>query len=88
MTTAILKTEQTVRAWGNSLAIRITGSVARALQLADGVPVTLELHGKELIVRAANREQKLTLAQKLELFDPKLHGGEAMASGRVGAEVF
>jgi len=31
---------------------------------------------------------KLTLAQKLAKFDPVLHGGEIMATGRVGAEVF
>jgi antitoxin MazE len=31
-------------------------------------------------------ERKLTLAQKLAAFDPGLHGGEAMASGRVGKE--
>jgi hypothetical protein len=30
----------------------------------------------------------LTLAQKLKAFSPQLHGGEAMANGRVGAEVF
>ena len=33
-------------------------------------------------------EPKLTLAQKLKAFDPAVHGGEAMASGLVGAEVF
>jgi hypothetical protein len=30
----------------------------------------------------------LTLAQKLKAFDPSQHGGEVMATGRVGAEVF
>jgi hypothetical protein len=29
-----------------------------------------------------------TLAQKLKAFDPARHGGEAMAGGRRGAEVF
>jgi antitoxin MazE len=31
---------------------------------------------------------KLTLAQKLKAFDPAVHGGEVMATGRVGPEVF
>jgi len=31
-------------------------------------------------------EPKLTLVQKLALFDLTKHGGEAMASGLVGAE--
>ncbi len=33
-------------------------------------------------------QPRLTLAQKLKALDPVLHGGEAMAAGRVGAEVF
>jgi antitoxin MazE len=30
---------------------------------------------------------RLTLAQKLALFDPERHGGEVMATTRVGSEV-
>jgi hypothetical protein len=30
----------------------------------------------------------LTVAQRLAAFDPALHGGEAMATGRVGKEAF
>jgi antitoxin MazE len=40
-----------------------------------------------VLVRAI-REPKLSLAQKLAKFDPKRHGGEAMATARVGHEVF
>jgi antitoxin MazE len=32
-------------------------------------------------------EPKLTLAQRLALFNPELHGGEAMATTPVGREV-
>ena len=32
--------------------------------------------------------RKLTLTEKLAKFDPAEHGGEAMATGRVGAELF
>jgi antitoxin MazE len=40
-----------------------------------------------VLVRAVGKP-KLTLAQKLEAFDPALHGGEAIATGRMGKEVF
>ena len=88
MTTVTLKSEQTVRTWGNSLAIRITGAVAKAAHLADGVPVTLELRGSELIVKASGTKPKLSLAQKLARFDPSMYGGDIATSGPVGAEVF
>lgn len=87
MSTTVLKTEQTVKAWGNGLGIRITGQLAKAAHLASGVPVTVEFDGDALIVRPAGR-QKLSLADRLKRFDPALHGGEVMAAGRVGAEAF
>jgi hypothetical protein len=34
----------------------------------------------------AKGEVRVSLAQKLALFDPKLHGGEAMATTRAGNE--
>ncbi|MBV8210941.1 MAG: PbsX family transcriptional regulator [Burkholderiaceae bacterium] len=82
-----VKVEQTIQEWGNGLGVRITAPVAKAARLVRGVPVTVEVVDGGVLVRVAGRP-KLTLAQKLKAFDPKLHGGEAMASGRVGAEVF
>ena len=32
--------------------------------------------------------RKLMLAEKLAKFDPATHGGEAMATGRIGVEEF
>ena len=50
------------------------------------------LHAWRLKVKAAAQaalgKPQLTLAQKLKAFDPAVHGGEVMATGRVGAEVF
>jgi antitoxin MazE len=40
-----------------------------------------------VLIRAVG-EPKLSLAQKLVAFDPDRHGGEVMATGRVGHEVF
>ena len=85
--TTMLKVEQTVQEWGNGLGVRITAPVAKAARFARGLPVTVEVVEDGVLVRAVGRP-KLTLAQKLKAFDPEQHGGEAMASGRVGAERF
>ena len=84
---AAVKVEQTVQEWGNGLGVRITAPVAKAARFARGLPITVEVVEGGLFVRAVGKP-KLSLAQKLRAFDPKLHGGEAMVSGRVGAEVF
>jgi len=85
--TAAVKVDQTVQEWGNGLGVRITAPVAKAARFARGLPITVEVVEGGVFLRAAGKP-KLTLAQKLKAFDPALHGGEAMASGRVGAEVF
>jgi antitoxin MazE len=79
--------EQTIQEWGNGLAVRITAPVAKAAHFALGSPIRVEVVEGGVLLRPVG-EPKLTLAQKLKAFDPALHGGEAMASGLVGAEVF
>ncbi len=86
MVTAV-KVQQTVQEWGNGLGVRITAPVAKAARLARGVPVTVEVVEGGVMLRVIGRPQ-LTLAQKLKAFDPARHGGEVMASGRIGSEVF
>lgn len=83
----VIKVEQTVQEWGNGLGVRITGPVARAARFARGLPVVVEVVEGGVFVRAAG-DPKLTLAQKLKAFDPRTHGGEAMATRRAGSEVF
>ena len=82
-----VKVGQIVQEWGNGLAVRITAPVARAARLTRGQPITVEVVEQGVLIRTAGKP-RLTLAQKLKSFDPKIHGGEVMASGRVGAEVF
>ena len=67
--------------------MRITAPVAKAARFTVGLPVTVEVVEKGILLRIAGLP-KLTLAQKLKAFDPAIHGGEFMASGLVGAEVF
>lgn len=77
----------TIQQWGNSLAVRIPSAVARSARFAVGQPVEVTVQDIGVVVKPVG-EPKLTLAQKLALFDSAKHGGEAMAAGRVGAEVF
>ncbi len=79
--------EQTVHAWGNGLGVRLTAPVAKAARFERGLPISVEVVEGGLFLRAVGAPQ-LSLAQKLKLFDPAIHGGEAMAAGRVGEEVF
>jgi len=87
MTTAV-KTEQTVQDWGNGLGVRITATVAKAAKFARGLPVTVEVVQEGILVRPVASRPKLTLAQKLKAFDPKVHGGEVVPHHRVGSEIF
>jgi antitoxin MazE len=77
----------TIQQWGNSLAVRIPSAIAKTARFAVGQPVEVTVQESSVVVKPIG-EPKLTLAQKLALFDPAVHGGEVMATGRVGAEVF
>jgi antitoxin MazE len=75
----------TLQRWGNSLAVRIPSSVARCAGFKVGQPVSVS--AQHSIVQVASvGEPRLTLKQKLARFDPERHGGEAMATVRVGNE--
>lgn len=84
---ATVMTEQTIQAWGNGLGVRITAPIAKAARFARGLPIKVEVVEGGVFLRAVGKPQ-LTLAQKLKAFDPAIHGGEVMTTGRIGAEVF
>jgi antitoxin MazE len=75
----------TVQQWGNSLAVRIPSVVAKSVGFKVGQPVEVSARDAAVLVRPIG-EPRLTLAQKLALFDPDRHGGEAMATTRIGRE--
>jgi len=77
----------TIQQWGNSLAVRIPSAVARSARFAVGQPVEVTVEDSSVVVKPVGTP-KLTLAQKLAMFDPTKHGGEVMVTERVGAEVF
>ncbi|TAK76858.1 MAG: AbrB/MazE/SpoVT family DNA-binding domain-containing protein [Gammaproteobacteria bacterium] len=77
----------TVQKWGNSLAVRIPAAIARSAHFHLGTPVELAVQKDSILVRSTG-EPHLTLDEMLDLFDPKKHSGEVMASGRIGKERF
>lgn len=76
----------TLQQWGNSLAVRIPSVVARSAGLKVGQPVEVSVQESSVLVTPVGKP-KLTLAQKLALFDPDRHCGEVMATTPVGREV-
>jgi antitoxin MazE len=77
----------TIQKWGNNLAVRIPAAVARSARLSVGQPVQVSAEDGGVKVQSIGKP-KLSLAQKLARFDPAMHGGEVMATGRAGLENF
>ncbi|SPK77468.1 putative PemI-like protein (plasmid) [Cupriavidus taiwanensis] len=75
----------TIQKWGNSLAVRIPSNVARAAHFTEGLTVEVALDDVGLTVKPVG-QRTLSLAEKLALFDPAKHSGEAMAVSPIGAE--
>lgn len=79
-------TERTkINQWGNGLALRLNSEVAKALGVEQGTPVSLIVDAGRLVVEKVERRR--TLEEMLASYDPKRHGGEAMAFEPTGREV-
>jgi antitoxin MazE len=76
-----------IKTWGNSLGVRIPSAVARAAHLQANQAVKLTVENGRVIITPQG-PKALSLAERLERFDPKQHGGEAMAAALLGAEKF
>ena len=76
-----------IKLWGNNLGVRLPAAVARAARLSANqrVRITVE-EGRVIITPHANKP--LSLTERLALFDPAVHGGEAMATTAVGVEAW
>lgn len=77
----------TIQKWGNSLAVRIPAAIARSAHLHVGSQVEMSAFEDSIVVRFIC-DPKLSLSERLKQFDPKKHGGEVMATGRIGKEKF
>jgi antitoxin MazE len=75
-----------IKPWGNNLGVRLPAAVARAAQLRANQRVHITVEDGRVII-TPQRGHPATLAERLALFDPAVHGGEAMAVRPVGREV-
>ena len=74
-----------IKPWGNNLGVRIPAAVAKQAKLRANQTVRLTVEQGRVIITPLH-DQPLGLAERLALFDPALHGGEAMAVEPVGSE--
>ena len=74
-----------ISAWGNGLALRLTKPMAKTAGVVDGSAVRVTVEPGRIVIET---EVEPTLDQMLAAFDPKKHGGEAMADHPVGKEAF
>jgi antitoxin MazE len=74
-----------IKRWGNNLGVRIPAAVAREAHLSVDQRVRVSVEGRQVIITPV-ADTPLTLDERLARFDPARHGGEAMASERIGAE--
>lgn len=82
MTEAVLDIKQ----WGNSLGVRLPAAIARQARFRVDQRVRISVEGAQVVIRPV-MDVPLTLEQRLALFDPARHGGEAMTTtDAVGAE--
>lgn len=81
MTVAVLDIKQ----WGNNLGVRLPAAVAREARLRVDQRVRVSVEDGHVVISPV-ADAPLTLHQRLALFDPARHGGEAMVSQRIGAE--
>ena len=81
MTEAVLD----IKRWGNNLGVRLPAAVAREAHLHADQRVRVSVEGGQVVIRPLT-DAHLTLEQRLARFDPARHGGEVMASTKVGAE--
>ena len=76
----------TIQKWGKSLAVRIPAAIARSVHFVAGQPVELTVVDANVVVKPVARP-KLSLSQKLAIFDSSRHSGEVLLSDRIGAEI-
>ena len=80
MSEAILE----IKTWGNSLGVRIPSAGARAAHLKANQVVKLTVEAGRVVLTPQS-PGPLTLADRLALYDPALHGGESMADTLIDA---
>ena len=76
-----------IKPWGNNLGVRIPTAVARAAKLRANQRVKLTVEEGRVIITPQD-DKPLSLQDRLALFDPAVHGGEAMVAAPIGIEAW
>ena len=76
-----------IKLWGNNLGVRIPTAVARAAKLRANQRVKLTVEEGRVIITPQD-DKPLSLQDRLALFDPAVHGGEAMVTVPIGNEAW
>ena len=79
--------ELDIKPWGNNLGVRIPAAVARAAKLRANQRVKLTVEEGRVIITPQD-DKPLSLQDRLALFDPAVHGGEAMVTAPIGNEAW
>ncbi len=74
-----------IKKWGNNLGVRLPTNVAKAAHLHPDQMVRVSVDDGNVTITPVDGLE-LTLEQRLALFDPAKHGGEAMTAEALGAE--
>ena len=75
-----------IKQWGNNLGVRLPAAVAREAHLRVDQRVRVSVAGDQVVITPVE-DTRLTLEQRLAIYDPKRHGGEQMATRKtLGAE--
>jgi antitoxin MazE len=76
-----------IKRWGNNLGVRLPAAVARAAHLYVDQRVRISVEDRIIVIQPVE-EAEPTLDEWLAHFDPARHGGEAMRTQAVGAELW
>ncbi len=74
-----------IKKWGNSLGVRLPSAVVKAAGLRLDQRVSVRVEDQQVII-SPMPENESSLEERLALFDPERHGGEAMVAQAIGAE--
>ena len=75
-----------IKQWGNNLGVRLPAAVAREAHLLVDQRVRVTVEGDQVIITPVDAT-KLSLEQRLAVYDSNRHGGEQMTTTQtLGAE--
>ncbi len=75
-----------IKQWGNNLGVRLPAAVAREAHLHVHQRVRVTVEGNQVVIKPFE-DTRLTLEQRVAVYDVKRHGGEQMTTTEaIGAE--